>query len=389
MAPERAPAIPAERVGRHESTPPLALLAPLLLSIPFMYWPRVIESDTQPWVVIGAAVAALFYWPRRADFSKAFPVVATILGILAFAAYWIREPDSEMVRRYGVILGTFIMLWHVGQRGVPSAVGTFVRITIVLWFVVGFYQTIAVRLGLPVDFFGRYVAGRSGVPSLTVEASFYGSISVLHLMYLIADRRRYDWVFYGLAIGSVLLSGSLLSFLLLTVPFFRLPTRLKLAVGVAVLLVLLLGVDLQASGFFGRVVNLTPGAFWDSLLSDYSSNLRAGHVVFTYYEALPRELMFRTGPDFFYEYNQWAFLSRVFVPNDSGFILPSGGELLFRSGALGLLLILMILKAAYQSADTAGERIEKVVFVMACMINPISLINPVFILYVHKRYTQQ
>lgn len=380
---------PGEGEGRAESAPSIALLLPLLLSIPFMYWPRITESDTQPWVVGGAVVAVLFYWPKTGNYSKAFPIVATLLGICAFAAYWYREYDSEMVLRYGVILATFVMLWHVGQRGVIPAVGTFVRFTIVLWFLVGFYHTIAIRLGLPVDFFGRYVAGRSGVPSLTVEASYYGSISVLHLMYVLSDRRRFDWIFYGLAVGSVLLSGSLLSFLLLIIPFFRLPIRLKLAAGLIGLLAILVGFDLQSSGFFARILSLDPSAFTESLLGDYSSNLRAGHVVFTFYEALPQEIMLRNSGDFFYEYNQWAFNSRVFVPNDSSFILPSGGELLFRSGPVGLLIILMILRVTYKSASTWGTRLEKVAFVMACMINPISLINPVFILYIHKRYSDQ
>jgi hypothetical protein len=363
-------------------------LFPLLLSIPFLYWPRVIESDTQPWVVGGAAIALLTYWPRRADFSKAFPVVMTTLGILAVGAYWLKQPDNDMLLRYAVIVGTFVMLWHVGSRGVHRSVGTMVRFTIVLWFAVGFYQTIALRLGLPVDFFGRYVSGRSGVPSLTVEASYYGSISVLQLMYLFTDRRQHDWVYQGLAAVSVILSGSLLSLLLLIFPFFRLPLTVKLVAGFAAVIVLMLGVDVLELGFFARLQVFDPRALLDSLLSDYSTNLRTGHIVYTCYAALPRELLFLNGPDFYYEFNQWAFTSRVFVPNDSGFILPAGGELLFRSGSVGLLLLLVIFLTAWRSGTTRFERIEKLLFVMACLVNPVSLSNPVFVLYIHKKYSE-
>jgi hypothetical protein len=361
-------------------------LLPLLLSIPLMYWPRVLEGDTQPWVGIGALIAFLTYWPRRATYSQAFPVVATVLGILAIGAFWIRDPDRDMLNRYVAIIGTLMLLWHVGNRGVHHAVGTFIRITIVLWFLVGLYQTVALRLGLPVEFFGRYAEGRSGVPSLTAEPSFYGSISVLHIMYMIADRRRRDWIFYLVAVLNVVLSGSILSFLLLVFPASRLPWRYQLMLGAAALVVLVFGIDLLSSGFFGRLQSFGSGSLVDRLLSDYSSNLRAGHVVFTFWDALPRELLFTNDVDFFYEYNHWAYASVVFVPNDSGFILPIGGELLFRSGAVGLLIILMFLRTAYGTCLTRRQRIEKVAFVFACMLNPVSMTNPAFILYIHKRY---
>lgn len=383
--PAGQPELPPVQTAR----PAWLALLPLLISIPCMYWPKLIDADTQPWVVIGAATGALFYWPLGAHFSKAFPVIPTILGVLAVGAYWMRSPDSDLLLRYGVIIFTFVMLWQIGNRGVDRTVGTIVRFTVVLWFLVGLYQSLAVRLGLPIDFFGRYVAGRGGVPSLTAEASYYGSISTLHLMYIIADRRRYDWIFYPLAVGSVLLSGSILSFVLLIIPFFRLPTQLKVAVGLAGLAALLLGVDLMSSGFFARLASLEPSAITDSLLSDYSTNLRAGHIVFTYWDALGRELLFRNGVDFFYEYNQWAFTSNTFVFNDSGFILPAGGELLFRSGSVGLLILMLMARTAFQTAETTKDRIEKVAFVLACMLNPISLTNPVFVLYIHQRQNRQ
>lgn len=358
----------------------------LLLSIPFLYWPRVIDSDTQPWVAVGALVAVLTYWPRTASYSKAFPVFVTALGVLAVGAYWFRNPDPEMLLRYLVIIGTFVMLWQVGSRGVPASVGTMVRFTIGLWFVVGLYQTVAVRLGLPIEFFGRYVAGRSGVPSLTVEASYYGSISVLLLMYLFTEWRRYDWVYVVLATLSVLLSGSLLSFLMLIFPFFRLPLGFKFAAGLGAIVIAVFGVDLLATGFFARLQDLDPQTLLYSMLSDYSINLRAGHIVYTFYGALVPEVLFRTGPDFYYEFNQWAYTSRIFVPNDSGYILPAGGELLFRSGAFGLLLLAAILQTAWKSGRTTQEKIEKLAFTCACLLNPISLTNPVFILYLHKKY---
>jgi hypothetical protein len=61
----------------------------------------------------------------------------------------------------------------------PSAV----RLTILIWLAVGLYQYISVALGLPIEIAGRFVEGRSGVPSLTPEPSIYGSLSILHMMY--------------------------------------------------------------------------------------------------------------------------------------------------------------------------------------------------------------
>lgn len=362
-------------------------LLPLLISMPLMFWPKIVEGDTQPWPIAGAAIAFLFYWPysRRANWSGTF--VIGLLTFAAIAAYWLRGPDPDYFLRYAGIMGALALLWDIAARGPGAVIGRVVRITIVLWFVVGVYQIVAIRLGLPLDMFGRYIAGRGGVPSLTPESSYYGSISVLLLMYLITDRRPNDKPYIAIAALNVLLSGSLLSLLLLLVPLFRLPLGYKITGVLFAIFALIGGLDFTDSGLFNRIASLDFSSLGtDILLRDASINLRAGHIWFTMVENLPRELTFSSLASYYLEYNHWALSTGTFIVNGSDAILPLGGELLFRSGLFGLLIILFVLREAWKTGQNRYDRWEKLVFVIACFLNPLSFANPFFIFYIHKRY---
>lgn len=364
-------------------------LLPLLLSMPLLYWPRIIDGDTQPWSIIGAAIAFGLYWPYRRRENWQGTLVLGLLAGAAMFVYMLRGPDQDYLLRYAAIMAALVMLWDIAARDPGPVIARMVRITIVLWFIVGLYQVVAIRLGLPLEMFGRYTAGRGGVPSLTPEPSYYGSISVLLLMYLIAEGKRSDVRYMVIAVLNVLLCGSLLSYLLLLIPLFRLPLGYKIAGSLLAVIAIIGGVDFTDSGFFNRIASFNFSSLGtDILMRDGSTNLRAGHIWFTMVENLPRELSFSSLASFYLEYNHWALSTGIFIVNGSDSILPLGGELLFRSGLFGLLILLMILHKSWTTAGSRYDRWEKTIFVAACFLNPVSLTNPFFIFYIHKRYAR-
>lgn len=362
-------------------------LLPLMVAMPLMYWPKIIEGDTQPWVSGAAVLALLAYWPIRRKYQLAESLVVLGLALAAIAAFAWRGAAPAPLLRYCVILSTFALLWLVGLRDRGELLVHAVRWCVVVWFAIGLYQVIAVRVGLPVSFVGRYVVGRSGVPSLTAEASFYGSISVIQIMYLMTNRDRRDIPYMCMAAFSVLFSGSALALLMLAFPLARLPNRLKLLGGGAILVMLLLGYNIGHSSFFQRLkVFDFQNASTQFILQDPSTNLRTGHALFTFWDNIGRELTFQNNIGFQLEYLDFSERSGLFIPNGSDAILPSGGELLFRSGFIGFLLIVTLLRHAWFSALRRTDRLEKITFVVLCLLSPISLINPFFVFYIQKRY---
>ncbi len=363
----------------------LALL-PLMLLLPFIYWPKITDFDTQPTIVAGIALAFVFFWPsheRRISYGM---VRLIVLVVAAIAIYVGRGPETEFAIRYGLILLTFLALWNLGERGAADYLAPFVRATIVIWFAFGLYQTIGIRLGWDMDFTGRFVASYSGVPSITAEPSFYGSLSVLQIMILASNHVRRNIPFYVLAAMSVLMSGSLLAFLFFLFPVWLLPARWKLAGAIAVLILLLLGVQVMESGFFARVQKFQLSGLGSDIMGiDISLNLRFGHIWYIFYENILRELSLVNSVDFFFEYNHWASRNPLIYPTSTDFILPSGGELIFRSGPVGLLIMIYIILFASRTAEGRNMRLLKVGFVTACLLNPMSLANPFFILYIHQR----
>lgn len=359
-------------------------LLPLMLAMPLMYWPRVIDGDTQPWVAIGAIVAFVAYWPARRQQGLSEALLITSVAFAAALAYLIRGPEPQALLRYSALLLTFVALWFVGQREQGRLIPHAVRATVVLWFVIGLYEVIAVRVGLPTDFFGRFVAGRSGVPSLTAEPSFYGSISVIQIMYLRTERDPRNGKYMALAAASVLFSGSMLSMLLLLFPILHLPLRWKFGAGVGLMLVMLFGYDLSQSGFFLRLQHLDfASAGIDLISQDASTSLRFGHLHFTLADHFIDSLLFQGSIDFEREYNQFAM--GLYLANGSDFILTWAGELIFRSGPLGLVLLLLVFRHAYYTAPTSPRRFEKLAFMAVCLLNPINFANPFFLFYVIKR----
>lgn len=367
---------------------PIGLL-PFMIAMPLMYWPRLLEGDTQPWVAISAVFACLFFWPkdRPTDSKRLFlPIIAAAgCGLI----YGLRETDSQYVLRYVSIMATFIALWIVACRGGAYWIGKAVRAAIIIWFVVGIYQLVAVRLGLPIEFFGRYVPGRGGVPSLTAEPSFYGSISVLQLMYLLNENERSNRPYIALAICNVLLSGSILSYILLIVPLMRLPIKMMLLGLLPIIFVVSQGFKISDTGSFARLATLDPVTIVSDpmrvLKRDASTNLRTGHVLFTLYDDFENSILLSNDSSFRESYNAWAFREGGYIYNGSDFILTSAGELIFRSGPFGLMLIILIFYFGTSVMDSKKLKVEKISFMLLCFLSPIGLSNPFFVFYILQK----
>jgi hypothetical protein len=362
---------------------------PVMVTMPLVYWPRWLESDTQIWVSMGALISCFVFWPRsdRAGLTRLYlPVIA---ALCCLAIYLLTETDQQVNIRYAGIMVTFSLLWIIACRGGQEFVGTAIRLTIVIWFVVGFYQLIAIRLGLPVEFFGRYVAGRSGVPSLTAEPSFFGSISVLHLMYLLGENKPKNRFYICISVLNVLLSGSILSYVFLVIPLFRLDYKYILAGILVLFLFTTQGVRLSESGMFSRISNIgVVSVFSDPMKivrSDASTNFRVGHAIFTLYENLDESILMKNTSSFREEYNSWAFRQGGYMYNSSDFILVSGGELLFFCGPFGLMLILSLMFIGTREFSSNKRKFEKIAFMSLCLLSPISFSNPFFVFYLAQR----
>lgn len=124
-------AVPLAHQGRAKSDAARNLgLVPLLVAIPLMYWPKVIEGDTQPWVSLGAAVALIAYWPVRAGYQFFEATMVVALCAAAIVVFYLAGADEAGILRYGVILTTFAMLWIIGLRNPGALIGQATRWTV-------------------------------------------------------------------------------------------------------------------------------------------------------------------------------------------------------------------------------------------------------------------
>jgi hypothetical protein len=354
---------------------------PFLLLLPFLYVPKLLEGDTQPWVLIGAVIALFAYRPRL--FVQRGDIAPLLLGTLALAAYVLRAGFTLEALRAAYIFLTFNVLWILGNRGGHGWFRVGVRYVLLLWFLVGLYQFLALRLGLPVAFTGRFIEGRDAIPSLAAEPSYFGSLSVVMAMYLLHDRKPGDGWFVALATLNALMSGSLLSVLLLAFPLLYLRFDLKVAAAVALGAMLLLDSAFNEAGIVARLAGYqSAGEGVIGVLLDPSLNLRFGHVQFALWENLGTSLAFAHGIDFQNQYNSFAAGTGVLIPTESNFILPMAGELVYNGGLFGAAIVLLLIARGASAGPTWGQRLIRGSFVFACLLNPISIANPFLIFYV-------
>ena len=349
-----------------------------------MYFPKLLEGDTQPWLIVAALYAFLTYRTQR--FMQRGDFMLLLLAPLCVIVYALRSGFGPDLLRATYIQVTFVVLWVVCRRDDGDLLPAAVRLTVVVWLAVGLYQYVFVALGLPVEFAGRYVEGRSGVPSLTSEASTYGSLSVLQMMYLLSQKNPRNTPYVAASALSVALSGSLLAFALLLFPLMKLRLRWRVCVVLAFALLVFVDYLLTEAGITSRVMELiSPTSGLAAAVLDPSLNLRLGHIYFTLYENLVPSLMFSYSVDFMAQYNTFARDSGIFIDTGNNFILTGVGDLIYGSGFLGALLLFAVIRRAQAQSSTRAHKFEKMLFIIACMLNPIYLSNIFLVLYAQRR----
>ena len=355
-------------------------LLPFLLALPFLYVPKILPGDTQPWVFFGAVLALFAFRPRL--FVQKKDLLAIFLALGSLAAYAARAGLSVETVRTAYILLVFATIFILAGRGGHRWFRSAACAVLVIWFLVGLYQYLAVHFRLPVSFVGRYGEGRSGVPSLTAEPSFYGSLSVIIAMYLLHDRRRGDWIFLLIATLNVLMSGSILAILLLGFLFAYLRPAAVLAGALLLALLVFLDASVNEAGLTARLAgfrSIQRGLI--NVMLDVSLNLRAGHIWFTLGENLLPELLFRNPVQFRMEYNNFAAATGILVQTETNVILPMAGELIYGGGLFGFGIVLLLIVKAARSGPNLWFGFVRGLFVFACLLNPISIANPLLIFY--------
>lgn len=367
-------------------------IIPLLLSLPLLYFPKVLDGDTQLWVLGASLIALLTFRTEKFILKSEF-----WLSLLCFACvvvYALRvdlEPSVTNLTgaadflRTGYTQVAFMTFWIISRREGGQYFGWAVRFTIVVWLLVALYQYVAIRTGLPVEFTGRFVPGRSGVPSLTSEPAAYGSLSVLHMMYLLAERKRQNGPFIAAAAVSVVLSGSLLALLLLPFPLMKMPQRIRVLAALTIPLAVFLDYTFSSAGVAARLGTFNHGLNVYDLLRDPSLNLRAGHIVFTLVENFWNSVLLLQPVSFMQDYNEFAMKSGLFIRTGSNAILPSIGAVIYDYGIFGIFLLVAVLRGAAKQTSTPKGRLEKLAFIIACLLNPIALSNPFLIMYAQKK----
>lgn len=354
-------------------------ILPLMLACPIMFFPKVIDGDTQPWVLLAGLIALLSYRTERFIKRRDWPLAVLALGCMA--AYAARAPLGFATLRAAYLYVAFVILWVVSERDGGRYLGTAVRLTVLVWFAAGVWEYLLVKAGYDLQI-GRFIPGRSGVPSLTPEPSYYGSVSMIQLMYLLSQKRRSNGLYVVMATASVVLSGSVLAMLLLLFPLWKLRPLIRFtAIG---FLAGLIAADfyLSSAGIVNRLAGFTTtGNGLVSVMLDPSLNLRAGHIFFTLYVDLLPALMLRGPVDFMAQYNDFARAYAVFIPTGSDYILPSLGEMVYSSGVFGLALVFAFVRRSLQHCHSAGKKLERFIFLLACLLNPVQLSNIFLLIY--------
>ena len=356
-------------------------IVPLVLCCPVMFYPRLFDGDTQPWILIMALVALCTF--RTEQFAKRRDLPLAVLSVLCIAVYAVRAHVGFGLARTAYTYLTFLVLWTVCQRDRGDYLSAAVKMTVIVWFIAGVWEYLLVKAGYDLSI-GRYVPGRSGVPSLTPEPSYYGSLSMLQLMYLLSQKRAKNGIYITCAATSVVLSGSVLAMLLLVFPLWKLRPLIRFSAVALVGLLVLADFYAGSGGLVGRVASIASlgtGTGFASVIFDASLNLRVGHIYFTTFLNLIPEVELRSPVSFMSQYNAFAAQSGIFIDTGSDFILPAIGEMLYGAGVVALALLYVFLRRALERCSTARAKFQRFVFIMACMINPISLSNIFLLLY--------
>ena len=402
-------------------------LIPLFIAVPFTFFPRIIDGDSQPWVLIGAFIAFAFL-----IYKEKITKDELIMGGLVFISIltmFFREGINFYFFRFGFILSSFYLLWVVLRRIDAIFVGMVFRITIIIWVFFGLYQTLSINSFLPVIETGRFGLTETGVPSFTAEPSFFGGFLTLMMLYLAFETpNKYDLYFYFIAAFGLFLSGSLLAFLSILFVIYFVPWKVKFTILAAFLTQLIIahiadfnGVenrlnrpDSKIENFEIQEKNLIEEEFefsesseenfsnntkilklkitsniillTEKILQDKSINLRFGHVYYVFIHNIINEISFKNDINFQTEYNHYTQSNSLFIePTGSRYILPTAGEIVFHAGLFGLILIISLLVQAWKNCNGLHQKLFKLASLGFFLISPYSIASFFMVAYITQK----
>ncbi|MDF1756298.1 MAG: hypothetical protein P1U89_26150 [Verrucomicrobiales bacterium] len=348
---------------------------PFLLILPFQYLPKIHPGDTQPWVLI-VGILCYFLWNFNFKISvggASFAILAPLIVLVLL----LDTREGVFFRELYFLVSLFVF-WELATRDRGEILHIGLKWTLSLYLIIALIQTASVKLGFHFPISGRFLASRGGVPSLACEPAMLATIGALITMYLLDRGDSIAWAIMGIIL--ILLSGSLsgMAFMVFPLMHKRLRKGLWLIVPAVVILLVVssLTEGLSLTNRLGHL--LDRGLSVNTLLSDVSTNMRTGHVVYQI-QNLWQNLFFGENRPFYQVYKEFANESNHFIDTGSFAILSFGGEMFFYLGWIGLLLILLVLFFSGIGRKNVG--IIHYGFLVSLLMNPVSFALPYFVIY--------
>jgi hypothetical protein len=358
----------------------------LTLSLPLAYAPKIFTGDTQPWILI-ASLISLFFVKNTYHLDKVF-VTLLLLSFASVISFFYRSESDFLIQRNIYIYFSFLVFW-IATKKYEHIFSDAIKFVVLVWFVIGLSQYVfSVLLGVDINPIGRYIPGRGGMPSLTAEPSFYGSLSVIQAMYLSFENPKKNIFFIFLALLSVVISGSILAIILLipVLCFFIIKSHFsfsKIFCGVIVLLCLFL--LFLPDGLESRLIKIINSHSFLDFFNDQSVNLRLGHIWFTLFHNLQNSFLLRGDLNFWGEYNSFAEQTSFLLKTKSEYILTGLGDLIYSGGIFSFLIVFILFREALNSCSGWFDKTFKVIFIFMLMLNPISISNFFLILFINQK----
>lgn len=389
-------------------------ILPLMIAVPFSFYPKFWSGDSQPWILLGLIIAIIPIVLNRK--LKKGEILMGALTASCVLAFWFREGFSFYFFRFCFILGSFYMLWVVIRRIPPIQIGVVLKTTIVVWVASAVYQTLSTVFDLPVFETGRHVIGRGGVPSLTPEPSIFGGFLILSCLYIaFLKPQKYDLLFYLIAGFGIFLSGALIPLVGLLLLIYFLPVKGKVMLLAAYLAAstfnMMIGTDnmnTRLDSFYQSTsipVNsadrnenkplrgdpdkltllLEKSDFLVRVLKSPSFNLRIGHLYFVYFESFPEIITLRNNVNFETAYNQFSGNNPYIIETGSRYILPSSGTIIYHAGIFGIVLILCLFIQCWNNCSTVHRRLFKIASLAFFLVSPYSISSFFIVAYVVQK----
>ena len=343
---------------------------------PFIFYPKVVIGDSQPWLLIAAIISFLILRFQRVH-SICKIKALHILPVAFILISIVREQNEMLLYRAIYAQVIFIVLWSVIDKTNTKYFYTGFVATSFIWLAAAIYQCIIIYFQLSLEITGRYVIDRGGVPSLTPEPSLYGIISVIQIMYFLETKNRWSIYLIILNLISVLLSGSVIAQILLVFPFARsyYTKYWKFAIPIIAIYATYIWMYSQRSLL----------TIYNAAMNDESLNLRIGHLYFTLFWNSINSIFMLDNLKFEENYNHFVKSSDIFTKTGSDYILTSAGNLIYNYGAFGIMFLIILLREAWMSMRTKFLSLIKILFIIACFLTQLNIFDLFIIVYINCR----